>query len=504
MKKLILIVIDGFGLRREKKYNAIAEAKKPNYDSLWKNCPHTSLCASGECVGLPKGSQGNSEVGHLHMGAGRIVRQPLDRINNSIADKSFFRNKTLAKAAEKAKKAKHIHLIGLCSDGGIHSHVNHLRAIMEFMHSKKLGGKMVLHFVADGRDVGIKTAEKYAEQINGWCKKYGGRVAGICGRFYAMDRDNNWNRTQKFYYLITEGEGKNFPTTQKAIHYAYSKGARSDYYLPAMSIGEKCFIEDNDVVIDFNFRTDRMRQIVRALHLKKFSGFKRKKQPKAFLATMTKYDKKVDCPILFRDVVPGNNLGENISKKGMKQLRIAETDKYPHVTYFFNSQVEKPFKGEDRIMVPSEKVDSYDKTPEMSAEGITQNAVKQIAKNKYGFMLINFANADLVGHSSNHKAIVRAVEKVDECLGRVAKAAKKNNYTLIITSDHGNAEETKYPDGKPKASHTTNPVPLILVSNEKSLSKAKLRKGQLIDVAPTILKIMGIAKPREMTGKPLF
>lgn len=503
MRRLLLIVIDGFGIRKEKKFNAVADAKKPYYDSLWKDYPHTQLQASGNHAGLPKGEMGTSEVGHLHIGAGRIVWQPLQRINNYIKDKTFFKNRTLEQAVQNAKnKNSLIHLIGLCSDGGIHSSTKHLKALMEYTHKKGLGNRVRIHFISDGRDVAVKSAEKYALEIQKWCDKYGGKISTVCGRFYAMDRDNNWDRTVEYYRLLTELKGNRAQNPPEGIRKAYQQGAESDYYIKPIAIEGAEPITDNDTIIVFNFRTDRSRQITRAFISEKFDGFERTKKPRAFFVTFTGYDKTFKCKVVFDEEKVSNSLGEVISKAGLGQLRIAETDKYPHVTYFFNSQIEQPFEGEDRIMVPSSKVKSYDQKPEMSADGITQNALENIGNGKYSFILINFANPDLVGHSANHGAIVKAIEKVDECLAKICPRAIENDYEIIITSDHGNSEETAYPDGSPKASHTTNPVPFIIISG--LLKKAKLKKGGLIDVAPTVLKLMGIAKPREMTGKCLI
>ncbi|HIH09301.1 MAG TPA: 2,3-bisphosphoglycerate-independent phosphoglycerate mutase [Candidatus Diapherotrites archaeon] len=503
--RAILIVIDGFGIRKEKKFNAIAQARKPNYDLIFRKYPHTQLKASGKAVGLPDGEMGTSEVGHLHLGAGRIVWQPLEKINNAIRDKSLFKNATLDSIVQNVKsKDSKIHLIGLCSDGGIHSSTMHLKALMEFFHKKGVGEKVIIHFISDGRDVAVKSAEKYAAQIEQWGKKYGGTIATICGRFYAMDRDNNWDRTLAYYKLLTESLGGRAESASEGIRKAYEGGTESDYYIKPAVVGNAKPIRDNDSVLVFNFRTDRARQITKAFVSSEFDRFERAIHPKTYWATFTEYDKTLNCPIIFEEEKVANNLGETVSRAGLRQLRIAETDKYPHVTYFFNSQNEEPYKGEERIMVPSSKVPSYDQKPEMSADGITASALSEIGKGIHDFILINFANPDLVGHSANHAAIITAVEKVDECIGKIYPEAMENNYALIVTSDHGNAEETAYPDGLPKASHTTNPVPLILVSEDRKLSRVKLRKGGLIDVAPTLLKIMGLPKPAEMKGKPLF
>ena len=503
LRKVVLIVNDGWGIAKAGKGNYITQAKTPNMDFYWKKYPHTLNKAHGAAVGLPEGSQGNSEVGHLHLGAGRVVWQMYEKINRTIKDGSFFRNKVLIRAMQHAKQTR-LHLMGLCSDGGIHSHLKHLFALLEM--AKKQGvRKIFINFFGDGRDVPEKSAEKYIRLIEQKCRQLGiGKIASIVGRYYAMDRDNNWDRTEEAYNLLTLGKGVKAKTATQAVKQAYRRGDKTDYYLRPALIDEEGLVGDGDAVIFFNFRTDRPRQLTRTFIDKNFREFRRKNCPDVHYATMTQYDKTFHCPFAFTEDNVSQNLAEIISRHGLRQLRMAETDKYAHVTYFFNSQVEKPYRGEERILVPSPKVPSYDATPEMSASGIAEEAVKQIRKKKFHFMLINFANCDLVGHSAIKKAIIRATEVVDGCMGKVVNAALENGYEIIVTADHGNAEDKLYPDGKPKPSHSTNPVPFILISDDKMLKNIRLHRGGQRDVAPTILDLMGIKKPAAMTGKSLI
>ena len=506
--RAILIVMDGWGIAPAGKGNCITQASTPNYDCFVSEFPNSQNKASGEAVGLPPGSQGNSEVGHLHMGAGRIVWQPFQRINNAIKDKSFFKNPALLKAISRAKKSNSkLHLMGLCSDEGVHAHVLHLFALLEMAKKEGLGKEQVLiHFFADGRDVPEKSAAKYVKQIEGKCKELGvGKIASMAGRYYAMDRDNNWKRTKKAYDMLTLGKGFKAASALEAVEQAYKRGDKTDYYIqPAVVEGSFSPIEDNDSVIFFNFRTDRPRQLTKAFVSEKFARFRREKHPKVSFATFTQYDRAIGTATAFKEVRAGHNLGETISKAGLRQLRLAETEKYAHVTYFFNSQREAPYPREDRKMIPSPKLPSYDLKPEMSAYEIAEEAVKRISSRKYDFILINFANCDLVGHSAVIPAIVKCVKVVDECTGKVVKAALENGYTAVITADHGRAEEKLYKDGKPNPAHSRNPVPFIIVSEDEKPRKAKLCNGGQKDVAPTILEIMGLKKPGEMTGKSLL
>jgi len=505
MKPVVLIVQDGWGIAPKGKGNYIAQAKTPNFDGFIKKYPHCQNKASGNAVGLPKGSQGNSEVGHLHMGAGRIVWQVYEKINKAIRSRAFFRNRNLVKAMKFAKKNNScLHLLGMCSDEGVHSHLNHLFALLEM--AKKQGLKDVqIHFIADGRDVEEKSAKKYAKAIEKMIGRLGiGRISSINGRYYAMDRDKNWNRTKRAFEMLVQGKGFNASNVFEAIDKAYKRGDKTDYYIQPIVLAEFSPVKDRDSLIFFNFRTDRPRQLTKAFIEKRFKGFKRKKQPKVLFTTMSEYHDSFACPYAFKEEKVRNNLGKVLSKKGLRQLRIAETEKAGHVTYFFNSEVDKPFKGEEIILVPSPKVPSYDQKPEMSAFEVAAKAVKEIEKKKFAFVLINFANCDLVGHSAVKKAIIKCVEVVDKCTGKVVKAALKNGYNVVVTADHGSAEEKLYKNGKPKPAHSKNPVNFILISEEPKLRKAKLRNGGQKDVAPTVLGLMGLKKPKEMTGKTLL
>ncbi len=505
MRKVVLIVQDGWGIAKPGPGNYINQANTPNFDAFIKKYPHCENKASGNAVGLPKGSQGNSEVGHLHMGAGRVVWQMYKRVNNAIKSCEFFKNSALLKAMRHAKKNKScLHLLGMCSDEGVHSHILHLFALLEMAKGNGVK-KVMIHFIADGRDVPEKSAQKYAEMIEQKTKQFGiGGIDSVCGRYYAMDRDRNWNRTKKAYDMLTLGKGFKAKSAFEAIQQAYERGDKTDYYIQPTVIEPFTPIKELDSVIFFNFRTDRARQITRAFISKQFKGFKRQKHPRVLFTTMAVYDKTFGCPAAFKEERVANNLGKVLSINGLKQLRLAETEKYGHVTYFFNSQVEKPYKGEKRILLPSPKVPSYAQKPEMSAYEVAEKAVEEVSKKKFDFVLINFANCDLVGHSAVKKAIIKCVGVVDTCTGKVVKAALENNYTVIVTADHGSAEEKLYPDGTPKPAHSNNPVNFILISNDKKLRKERLRSGSQRDVAPTVLDLMGIKKPTEMTGKSLL
>ena len=502
--KVVLIIADGWGVAPKGPGNYIEMAKKPNFNSYIKRYPHSINLTSGNAVGLPKGSQGNSEVGHLHIGAGRIVWQMYEKINIAIKNKSFYKNNILLKAIKHAKESNSsLHLVGMCSDEGVHSHINHLIALLKMAKSQKIKN-VLIHFIADGRDVPEKSAKKYAEMIEAAIKKYkAGKIASLAGRYYSMDRDNNWDRTKRAYGMMVKGEGFKAKNIFEAVEMAYKRGDKTDYYIQPTIIEPFTPIKDNDSVIFFNFRTDRLRQLTRAFISDKFSGFKRGVKPKTFSVTMAEYDKTFNCPFAFREEKIKNNLGNVIAQHNLKQLRLAETEKYGHVTFFFNSQIEVPNKGEERIMIPSPKVPSYDLKPEMSAYGVADEAVKQLKSRKYDFVVVNFANCDLVGHSAVKEAIINCVEVVDECQSRVINTALENNYVALLTADHGSAEEKLYKDRTPCPAHSANPVNFILISNDEKLQKIKLKNGGQKDVAPTILEIMGIKKPKEMTGKSL-
>ncbi|HLD58828.1 MAG TPA: 2,3-bisphosphoglycerate-independent phosphoglycerate mutase [archaeon] len=508
--RVILIIRDGWGYSEEVKGNAVKAAKVPNNDYYEKNFPMTILQCMGNAVGLPEGTQGGSEPGHLTMGAGRIVWQPLEFINREIRSKEFFKNPALMIAINNCKKNNSaLHLMGLFSDEGIHGMTAHLYALLELAKKNKIE-KVFVHPFLDGRDVPEKSAKKYFEEFEKESKKIGvGKIATINGRYYAMDRDKNYERTEKAYRLLVFGEGIKETDTLKAIENAYARGDKTDYYVQPIVIVDSsgkpiATIKDRDSVIFWNFRSDRTRQLTYALTNKDFNEFDRGKKLDIAFVCMSRYDEALDLPFAFEPQKVTKNLGQILSENGLKQLRIAETEKYAHVTFFFNSQLEEPFEGEDRILVPSPKVPSYDEKPEMSAFEITEKLLPEIEKQKYDFIAINFANGDLVGHSAKFEAGIKACEVVDECLGKIVSLALEKGYSCMITGDHGNIETMFYPNGEPKPSHGTNPVPFILISNDAKLKKAKMQKGGLSDVAPTILEVMGLPKPKEMTGHSLI
>ncbi len=494
MKPLMLVILDGFGLRKEKRGNAVAKAKTPNFNFYWKNYPHCKLKASGEAVGLPKGTLGGSEVGHLNIGAGRIVYQELTRINKAIKNGSFFKNKALLGAINHVKKNNSsLHLIGLLSDAGVHSDYRHLFALLKLAKKNKVNN-VYIHVLTDGRDTAPRSALKYIKELKKQIKKLKiGKIATVIGRYYAMDRDKRWNRTEKAYNCIVLAKGLRAKTAEQAVKNSYEKNVTDEFILPTV-IGNFKGIKDKDSVILWNYRADRARQISYAFVNKEFDEFKRKKVNINYTC-MCEYDEKLKVPVAFPPLKLKNILGEVLSRKGLHQLRIAETEKYAHVTFFFNGGKERPFKKEDRILIPSPKVATYDKTPEMSAYKITEELISQINLRWYDFILVNYANPDMVGHTGDFKATVKAVEVVDECLGKIVKAMQAHNGIIIITADHGNAEDMK----RYRTSHTLNPVPFIIL--EKGL---KLRNGILADIAPTILQLMNIKKPKEMKGRSLI
>ena len=495
MKPLILIILDGWGIRKQKKGNAIKLGKTPNFDKLKREYPYTELRAAEKAVGLLPGMMGNSETGHLNIGAGRIISQDVVRINNSIKNKSFFNNKSLLKAVNNVKKNNStLHIMGLLSPAGVHAYVPHLYALIRLAAQHKLK-KVLIHIFTDGRDTPIKSAKGFIKYLLKQIKRYKtGKIATIIGRYYAMDRDNRWNRTKIAYEALAQAKGTRINNILKGINLSYKKGETDEFIRPLI-IDDFKGIKDKDSIIFFNYRADRPRQITKAFIEQRFNKFKRKRLNIVFVC-MTEYYKGTPN-IAFKTLVIKNNLGEVISKKGLKQLRIAETEKYAHVTFFFNSEIEKPFNGEDRILIPSPKVATYDLKPEMSAYKITNRLIREINKDKYEVIILNFANADMVGHTGYLKPAIKAVEVVDECLGKVVKKIQSKNGTAIIIADHGNAENMH---GKKSSTHTTNPVPFIIVSDKKYL----LRKGILADIAPTILKLLNIKKPKEMTGKVLI
>lgn len=501
MKPVLLMILDGFGLYKDYPGNAISLAKTENLDKLYETCPHTEIYASEKWVGLPMGQMGNSEVGHLNIGAGRVVFQDLTRIGNDIDNGNFYHNQMFLKAVENAKKNNSsLHLMGLVSKGGVHSHFKHLLALIDL--AKKEGLKKVyIHVITDGRDVSPDASLEDVKELEDYLKKVGvGKIADISGRYYAMDRDKRWARIKKYFDLVTEKYDNSNPNALDAIKSSYDNGVTDEFIKP-VEIDCEGKIKDGDSLIFFNFRPDRARQIVRALVDENFDGFPRKEK-NIFLVTMTQYDDTIPhTNIAYPENRPTNTLGEILEKNHLRQLRIAETEKYAHVTFFFNGGREVMFKGEDRILVQSPKVATYDLKPEMSAPEITENLIEKLRENIYDCIILNFANPDMVGHTGVIPAAIKAVETVDNCIGKILKEIKKLGGALLITADHGNCDMMLTKDNKPITSHTTNKVPFILYGVEN----IKLRsEGALCDIAPTILELLNIKQPKEMTGKSLI
>ena len=503
-KTVMLMILDGFGKNTNPNGNAVEIANTPNIDKLKATSPTTEIFTSGLSVGLPEGQMGNSEVGHTNIGAGRIVYQELTRITKSIEESDFFSIPEFIGAIENCKKHNSkLHIMGLVSDGGVHSHNRHLYGLLEFAKRKDFEDVYV-HCFLDGRDTPPASAETYIMQLEEKMKEKSiGKIATISGRFYAMDRDNRWERIEKTYNAMVKAEGQKATSAISAIESSYQQEIFDEFVEPTVICnGEKpvAKIEKNDSVIFFNFRPDRAREITRTLVDEEFNKFETSKLDLYFVC-MTQYDETMpNVNIAFKPTTLTNTFGEVISKNGLKQLRIAETEKYAHVTFFFNGGEEKQYEGEDRILVPSPKVETYDMQPEMSAYEVTEKVIQAINSKKYNTIILNYANPDMVGHTGNLEAAVKAVETIDECVGKVVEAMEHQEGVILITADHGNSEQMiDYKTGEPYTAHTTNPVPLILVG-----SKAKLKPGKLSDLAPTMLELMGIEKPEEMTGESLI
>jgi 2,3-bisphosphoglycerate-independent phosphoglycerate mutase len=505
---ILLLVMDGFGINQKKEGNAIALANKPNLDRLFADYPHTVLAASGLDVGLPEGQMGNSEVGHLNFGAGRIVYQEITRIDKAIKDGSFFENKVLLEAMNKVKENNSaLHLMGLVSDGGVHSSLNHLYALLKLAKNKGVR-ELYVHAFMDGRDTSPTAGKEYIKQLLEKFREYEvGSLSTIVGRYYAMDRDKRWERVEKAYRAMVYGEGKLTSDTVRAVEESYQEEVTDEFIKPIVvsESGNPLSgrIKENDMGIFFNFRADRARELSYVLSEKDFKEFDRGNNLTIHLVNMTQYDEKLKTPVAFPPNKLKNILPEVLSKRGLKQLRIAETEKYAHVTFFFNGGEETPFEGEDRILVHSPKVPTYDLKPEMSAYEVTDKVVQAIESKKYDFILLNYANPDMVGHTGVLEAAIKAIEAVDTCVGRVVDAVKEVGGAAMVTADHGNAEMmVDSNNGEPFTAHTTDLVPFILV---KDGFKGKLRsRGILADVAPTILYLMGIPKPTEMDGQNLI
>jgi 2,3-bisphosphoglycerate-independent phosphoglycerate mutase len=513
MKPLLLMILDGWGWRDEKDGNAIRLANDPNWNSYLKKWPHTLIDASGPAVGLPEGTMGNSEVGHLNMGAGRVVYQEFTRINLAIKDKSLFNNSVLKETFAKVKKlGSTLHLMGLASDIGVHSHLDHMYAILDFAVAEGLK-KIHIHCFTDGRDSPPDSGLNYVKQVEAHGQKAlkaaGGssadiRIATVMGRYYAMDRDKRWDRIEKAYRAIVDGVGVKAETAEKAVRESYRAGKTDEFIVPTV-IGTGSKMAGGDAVVFCNFRADRARQITRAIADKAFKEFQRNMPELSAFVTMTQYDENFILPTIFPPVRMTNLFGDVISKAGMRQLRIAETEKYAHVTYFFNGGEEKVFDGEDRALIPSPRdVPTYDKKPQMSAPQVADEVVKRVESGKYDVIILNFANPDMVGHTGVLSAAVKAVETVDACMGRVVDVVIKAGGAVLITGDHGNCEEMIDDRGEPQTAHTTDLVPFVVIG--AGLEKARLRKkgGALCDIAPTMLKLLGLAQPKEMTGRSLI
>lgn len=482
ISRVLLTILDGAGLRDEVKGNAFKQAKKANFDYLWNNYPHTELLASGEDVGLPKGQMGNSETGHLNIGAGRIVYQPLELINKSIDDRSFYENEVLLDVMKYAKNnSKKLHFIGLISDGGVHSHINHLKNLLKMAKSNNVE-EIYMHLITDGRDTLMDSGYKYVSEIE---KLDIGSVATICGRYYTMDRDKNYDRTLKGYKLMTEGISREYKNSKDVFDDSYKNGIYDEFIEPSL-LNKNGLIEKEDAVIWFNFRPDRAIQILSYLE-----------NITSHIATMMFVSNDIKEPFAFKLNDLKNTFGEYISDMGLKQLRIAETEKYAHVTYFFDGGVEKKLNGCDRILVHSPKVATYDLKPEMSAYEVTDKLLENM--NKYDVIILNFANPDMVGHTGNMSATIKAVEAVDENLGKIYEKACELGFTLLVTADHGNSEYMIDENNNPVTSHTTNKVPFIVC--DKNL---QLNEGRLSDIAPTMLELLRLGKPKEMTGESLI
>lgn len=507
-RPVMLMILDGFGLTNDIEGNAIAKANKPNFTKYFNSYPHTELEASGLSVGLPEGQMGNSEVGHLNIGAGRVIYQELTRIAKEIKEGNFFKNPEINGVMDKAIENKSsLHLLGLLSDGGVHSHIEHLKALIKLAKEKGLKDVYV-HAFLDGRDVPPSSAIEYIENLEDYMTEIGvGKIATISGRYYAMDRDKRWERINLAYNAMVLGKGEESNSAIEAVQKSYHDNKTDEFVLPAVIMkGDKPtgMIQNNDSVIFFNFRPDRAREITRALNDKVFDGFVRETLNLNFL-TMTVYDKTIEnVKVAYKPESYKNTLGEYVSSLGLKQLRIAETEKYAHVTFFLNGGVEQPNEGEDRALIPSPKVATYDLQPEMSAYEVTQELLKRLDTNLYDMIILNFANPDMVGHTGVIDAAKRAIEVVDECMGKIVDKVLTMGGSVFVTADHGNAEQMiDFSTGTAFTSHTTNPVPFMYISKDAN-SKKFIEGGVLADIAPTMLTEMGISIPKEMTGKVLF
>ena len=506
-RPLALIILDGYGLNDEKEGNAVYAARTPVLDKLMAEYPMNTLRASGEAVGLPEGQMGNSEVGHLNLGAGRIVYQDYTRINKAIEDKSIFDNEVLKEGYQSAKdNDTALHFIGLLSPGGVHSHTNHLYGLMEMAREYGLE-KVYIHAILDGRDTLPKSGAGYMQDMLAKIEEIGvGKVATVSGRYYAMDRDHRWERTKKAYDAMIAGEGIEAADPYQAIEDSYAEGVNDEFVVPVVIKEDGkpvATIRSGDTVVFYNFRADRARQLTRALALEEFEGFERPAEhpENLYYICLTEYDEEFSLPVAFPPMEIKNGLGEVLSKNNLRQLRIAETEKYAHVTFFFNGGVEVSYPGEDRLLIPSPKVATYDLKPEMSAYEVTDTLLEKLEEDIYDVIILNFANCDMVGHTGFIDAAIKAVETVDECVGKIVPAILEKGGQILLTADHGNAEKMVDDKGEPFTAHTTSLVPLIYIGGPEGV---KVKHGMLADIAPNMLFLLGIEKPEEMTGEILL
>lgn len=507
MKRVLLCIMDGWGLNNDpktEKYDATKLAHPVNIDKFKKEEKWTKIHADSEYVGLPNGQMGNSEVGHLNLGAGRVVYQELTKINKSIREGDFFKNERFLEAIKHVKENNSsLHLMGLVSEGGVHSSMDHLFALIKLAAEQGLKNVYV-HAFLDGRDTPPQSACTYINEVEAELHKYGlPPIATVSGRYYAMDRDNRWDRVEKAYNCLLLAEGEHAASAEEAVNASYKNGVNDEFVLPAAISNGESRIKDNDSVIFFNFRPDRARELTRAITFNDFSGFERKAVRKnLYYVTMTRYDDTFKTPIAFPPQLLVNILGDVLDQNNVKQFRTAETEKYAHVTFFFNGGVEEPKKLETRVLVASPKVATYDLQPEMSAPQVCEKVLEAEDNDEYGFILVNFANPDMVGHTGVIEAATKACKVVDECVGKIAQKAKEKGIVMLLTADHGNSELMANATGAPVTAHTTNEVPFFVINSDKDIELRE--EGALCDVAPTVLKLMGIKQPEEMTGKSLI
>ena len=506
-KPVVLMILDGYGLGKDYEGNAVSHARTPVMDSLMKEYPFVKGLASGLAVGLPEGQMGNSEVGHLNMGAGRVVYQDLTRITKSIEDGDFFEKPELLMAIDNClKNGSDLHIYGLMSDGGVHSDIRHLYALLKLCRMKGLD-RVYVHAFMDGRDTSPVSGIGYIKELMGVMKQETGRIASICGRYYAMDRDNRWERVQRAYNALAKGEGNLAEDPAAAMQASYDAGVTDEFIEPIVIAKDGkplAVIKDEDSVIFFNFRPDRAREITRTFCLDDFDGFERGPRIKTTYVCFTEYDNTIpNKSVVFKEEEIENTLGQYLASKGLRQARIAETEKYAHVTFFFNGGVEKPNEGEDRFLIPSPKVATYDLQPEMSAPEVCSTLIEKINSGIYDVIIINFANPDMVGHTGVMEAVIKAIETIDSLVGKVVEAVKAACGVMFLCADHGNAEELiDYETGEPWTAHTTNPVPFILINAPEDVKL--MEGGRLCDIAPTLLELLGLEQPAEMTGHSLL